>query len=396
MYETGHILHSLPDPSIRGTMTRAVLSVLLLPLLILPESASAQVPEAQRVPAEAATSLSMSRSALMEFPAGQDIRRIAPDGAVVTSRWGSGAVTYTLHDPKSGRSTELPFSTSVAKSEYERVTEVRVDGHYVSFTDVRDPDIAIYNRETGEVRRLTHPEGGITFRVSVSPNTGDVLYERRSAPTSQSRVYLWGKGTDQPVLIDESAMSPEWAPSGNFFLLKRRTSAQDAGGDDKGSLYWWLYDQKGNPVLDMGRYGRASGFEDWSPDSRKIALDPAFGRPGLYIVYLKGDGRSVEIERARYIAAPKGQALGTPKWSPDGTKLAFTASYGGDQTGERSELRVLVNGSYRRYSAGRGSAYSLDPWGWVSPTVLYSGGAGTPAAVEKVPYGQLTKFTIGF
>lgn len=62
-------------------MTRAVLSALLLPLLILPESAIAQVPEAQEVPAEAPTSVSLSRSAVMEVPAGQKVRRIAPDGA---------------------------------------------------------------------------------------------------------------------------------------------------------------------------------------------------------------------------------------------------------------------------------------------------------------------------
>jgi len=377
-------------------MTRAVLSVLLFSLLPLPESAIAQVPEAQEVPAEAPTSVSLSRSAVMEVPAGQDVRRIAPDGAVVTSRWESGEVTFTLHDPKGGSSTRLPFSPAVQKSEYRSVTEVRVDGPYVSFADVRDPDIAIYNRQTQEVRRLTHPEGGITFRVSVSPETGEVLYERRSGPTTQSRVYLWRKGTDRPVLIEEAAMSPKWAPSGNFFLLKRRTSVQDTSAVDEAPLYWWLYDQKGNPILDMGRYGRASGFEDWSPDSRKIALDPAFGRPGFYIVYLRGDGRSVEIERARYVAAPDGQALGTPKWSPDGTKLAFTASSYGDQTGERKELRILADGSYRRYSAGRGSAYSLDPWEWGSPTVLYARGAGTPAAVERAPFGQLTKFTIGF
>jgi Tol biopolymer transport system component len=186
-------------------------------------------------------------------------------------------------------------------------------------------------------------------------------------------------------------MSPKWAPNGNFFLLKRRTSVQDTSAVDEAPLYWWLYDQKGNPILDMGRYGRASGFEDWSPDSRKIALDPAFGRPGFYIVYLRGDGRSVEIERARYVAAPDGQALGTPKWSPDGTKLAFTASFYGDQTGERKELRILADGSYRRYSAGRGSAYSLDPWEWGSPTVLYARGAGTPAAQpgEKRPFIDL-------
>jgi hypothetical protein len=64
----------------------------------------------------------------------------------------------------------------------------------VSFTDVRDPDFAIYDRKTGEVRRLTHPVGGRIDDVSVSLQTGDVLYERREGPVTKPRVYLWRRG----------------------------------------------------------------------------------------------------------------------------------------------------------------------------------------------------------
>ncbi len=206
----------------------------LLPLLILPRNVPAQVPEAQKVPAEAATSVSVSRSSVMEVPAGQDIRRIAPDGAVVTSRWEGETVTYTLHNPKSRRSTQLPFSTSVPKAKYERVTEVRVDGPYVSFTDVRDPDIAIYNRQTQEVRRLTHPGDGRINDVSVSLQTGDVLCERRREdPVTNPRVHLWRRGESEPILIsDKDTYTPQWAPSGNFFLLTKRMSAQEADSGD--------------------------------------------------------------------------------------------------------------------------------------------------------------------
>ena len=86
MHETEPILQSFPDLSTRGTMTRVVLPAFLLPLLILSGNASAQVPKAEKVPAKAATPVSPSRSGVMEVPVGQDVRRIAPDGAVITSQ----------------------------------------------------------------------------------------------------------------------------------------------------------------------------------------------------------------------------------------------------------------------------------------------------------------------
>lgn len=353
------------------------------------------------MPAEAATPVSLSRSAVMKVPAGQDIRRIASDGAVVTSQWEVGEVTFTLHDPRSSRSTQLPFSASVVKTEYERVTEVRVDGPYVSFTDVRDPDMAIYNRETGEVRRLTHPGGGRINDVSVSLHTGDVLYERREGPTTKPRVYLWRRGESEPTLISNTdTFTPQWAPNGDFFLLRKRMPVQNASRGDNGSyLYWWIYSSDGTPVLDLSRYGRTSQA-DWSPDSEKIALDVRSNRLGLFILYLGGSGQSIEVERARYIAPPTDEAFFDPKWSPDGSKLAYIVEHIGDQGGARMELRILEdrNGTYRRYSAGVGSAstfWASPPWEWMSPTTLnVAGGASRPGGPS--PGLQITKVTIDF
>lgn len=382
-------------------------AALLLALSLLGSSAAvAQVPAAQEVPAEAATSISPRRSTVMEIPANQDVRRIASDGAVVTSRWkisagedpnyhlAEGTVTFTLHDPVRGDSTTLPFRPSVSQSQYERVTEVRVDGPYVSFSDVRDPDIDIYNRETGEVRRLTHPGGGRINDVSVSLKNGDLLYERRKGPVTKPRVYLWRRGESEPTLISNTdTFTPQWAPSGDLFLLRK---VQEAGRGDGGSYSWWIYSSDGKPLLDLSRYGRPSQA-DWSPDSEKIALEVRSEPLGLFILYLDEDGPSVEVERARYIAPPEEKYLSAPQWSPDGKKLAYTAWHIGDQSGARTELRLLEDGSYRRYSAGAGSAatFIADPWTWTSPTVLTVTGDATSHGPG--PAGrEITRITIDF
>jgi hypothetical protein len=144
-------------------------------------------------------------------------------------------------------------------------------------------------------------------------------------------------------------------------------SVQKAGKDDDESfLYWWIYGSDGKPLLDLSRYGRTSEA-DWSPGSKKIALDVRSNCLGLFILYLGENGHSIEVERARYIAPPTDEAFFAPKWSPDGSRLAYIVEHIGDMGGARMELRVLKdrNGTYQRYSAGVGSASTF----WASPLV---------------------------
>lgn len=168
-------------------------------------------------------------------------------------------------------------------------------------------------------------------------------------------------------------------------------STQEADSGDEGA-YWWLYALDGTPLLDLSRYGEA-GQADWSPDSEKIALEVRSDPLGLFILYLGKDGPSGKIERARYIAPPKEKYLSTPQWSPDGTKLAYTAWHIGDQSGKRTEFRVLEIESYRRYSTGSGSAstFIADPWVWTSPTALIVPGRSTD---DRNPSRPITKITI--
>ena len=132
---------------------------------------------------------------------------------------------------------------------------------------------------------------------------------------------------------------------------------------------------------------------------QKIALDVRSGRLGLFILYLGGNGQSIEVEQSRYIAPPEDETFFTPKWSPDGSKLAYIVEHIGDMGGARMELRILRdgNGTYRRYSAGVGSAstfWARPPWEWASPTTLNAAGGNASRPAGPEADRQIAKVTV--
>jgi len=113
--------------------------------------------------------MSVGRTPVMDVPEGQTVRLVTPDGSVVTDRREDGVVSFTLRDPERGTATELPFRASASAAMGRRALEMGVDGRYLWFTDVRDPDFAVYDRRTDEVRRFAHPEPVLSWTFLFLP-----------------------------------------------------------------------------------------------------------------------------------------------------------------------------------------------------------------------------------
>jgi dipeptidyl aminopeptidase/acylaminoacyl peptidase len=206
---------------------------------------------------------------------------------------------------------------------------------FTRFEDVGDPQIS--------------PDGEwVLYTVTTTDSTAD----RR-----QSDVWMvkWdGSTATRLTYTPDNETSPRWSPDGRHisFLSSR------AGGAAKGSQVWVL-DRTGGEAHQLTQLtGRIASYE-WSPDSRRLALvyreadgsdaeparEAAARTPPKPIVvdkyqfkrdgqgYLTGDARSriylydVQSRKIDPLTADGNFDENTPRWSPDGTRIAFVSNH---------------------------------------------------------------------
>lgn len=342
----------------------------LLFLLFSPNWALGQVPQAQVTQLAPATAVAVERNTALRLQEQEEVVHVASGGRVVVSeRQGANSVQFTLRDLERGTSMALPFEATHGPRERERYY-LRMDGRYVLFTEGLSSRLSIFDTQTGQVRYVTHP-GENMVGGSVSPATGDVLYEVREGRAKNPRVFLLRKGEQDPTLIAK-AMGGQWSPDGRFFTLVKRRPPQER--EKRRKWDWWIYTQEGESLLNLRRYGSSNAVE-WAPTIDELKL--AFGslhEAGFYILHLSRQGQGLEVAEARYVEPPEGWGFSGMHWSTDGSRLAFGAWAPGDETGEDSQLRVLNDRTYEQYvalpSVGAMSIGSSD-WNWSSPRTLH-------------------------
>jgi dipeptidyl aminopeptidase/acylaminoacyl peptidase len=122
----------------------------------------------------------------------------------------------------------------------------------------------------------------------------------------------------------KSASDPQLSPDGARLLY---TLVQVERGKLRGTSQVWICDRDGGEARQLTWNGERNRGGRWSPDGTQIAFvsDRSGGKgkekgASLCILSLAGGGEAREIARHR-------QGLGDLAWSPDGSQIAYTASF---------------------------------------------------------------------
>jgi dipeptidyl aminopeptidase/acylaminoacyl peptidase len=201
----------------------------------------------------------------------------------------------------------------------------------------------------------------------LSPDGNWVAYTVRSVDSTKdkrdSNIWMtsWdGTQTVQLTSSKESESTPRWSPDGRYlaFLASRQDDEHDQV---------WLLDRRGGEAPRLTELKGGVNSMEWSPDSKRIALvaaiesdstkaDTTKKRPVVIDRYLYKEDVEGYLTTSRThlllfdIATKKVDTLTSgdanddgPRWSPDGTRIAFVrSSIPEPGTGEGSDVYVVA------------------------------------------------------
>src|SRR5262245_51311713 len=195
------------------------------------------------------------------------------------------------------------------------------DRIYVDQWSPTRSELMIADADGTNARKLV-PGLQIDYNASFSSDGEWVVFtSERHGSADIFRVRADGTGlerlTDSPAFDDQAALSPD----GHALAF---VSSRDSGSTDV-----YVMELKTRHIRNLTRSPGGDYRPSWSPDGRKIAFSSDRGTP---LQRSKGNWEQVQAASIYIMDAdggnPKrlsaaGQFGGSPKWSPDGTRVVF-------------------------------------------------------------------------
>jgi dipeptidyl aminopeptidase/acylaminoacyl peptidase len=317
-----------------------------------------------------------------------------------------GALIETL-----GR-TRTPSSAAISPDGTTVAWAVRTrEGAQIHLTDVANPDPAKERiigtgsgaTSCGSSEPKWSPDGAWLAFVSNCTANAD--------KPGQDQVFVWSRTTGESKELTRlvgGIDSPTWSPDGKsigFLFVENAT--RSAGALAAMKPWAGVIGEDGVEIQRVGVVDVASGsfsqvtpatlhvYEfGWSPDSKQLAYVAA-NPPGennwwvaqLYTQALTFDGKGRVPDDSQiketWEAAPKsildttkvsgslhGLQIAVPRWSPDGSRIAFIGGLMSDQGSTGGDIYLIPSTGGEPKDVTPGRAASVAFIGWISPEVL--------------------------
>ena len=300
-----------------------------------------------------------------------------------------GALIETLGQTKTPSFAEIsPDGTTVAWALRSR------EGSQIHLTDVANPDPAkertVGTRSgpanCGSSEPKWSPNG--EWLVFVSDCTGD------GEKPGQDQVFVWSRKTGESKKltqlvggIDSLAWSPDGKSIGFLFV---ENATRSAGALAAMKPWAGVIGEDGVEIQRVGVVDATTGafsqvtpatlhvYEfGWSPDSKHlvfVAANPP-GENNWWVAQLytediaSGQAKSI-LDPTKVSGSLHGLQIAVPRWSPDGSRIAFIGGLMSDQGSTGGDVYLIPSTGGEPKDVTPGRAASVAYIGWVSPRVI--------------------------